>query len=122
MEQLEVKSYWSPDIHNPWGYKPWGNKVIFSLEIEIGFTNEKTRAVYSIIVATPEGLNSLTPDHILFHRASKILLVKSYFWDQITSIIKQKLASITINEQTAWDDIHYQLSRIFYLERSIFSI
>lgn len=112
-QKFEVKDYWSPDIYNPWAWNPENNSVFYLLEMTIGITGENKGDIYSVIVATPEGILDLNKAIIKKAELYKILLIYKYDWNQIRNIIDEKLASIHPNEGLQAYD---KLANMFYWE------
>lgn len=112
-QKFEVKNYWSPDIYDPWGWSPSDNSVFYLLEMNIGIAGEKESDIYSVIIATPEGIMNLKKDRIRLPKLYKILLLNQYDWDTVRDTINEKLANIKPSDgQQAID----QLASIFYWE------
>jgi hypothetical protein len=112
-QKFEVKYYWSPDIYDPWRWKPNDDSVFYLLEMNIGITGENESDIYSIIIATPEGIINLNKERIKLPKLYKILLLNQYDWDEVRSVIDEKLAHIKPSDgQQAYD----KLASIFYWE------
>jgi hypothetical protein len=112
-QKFEVKYYWSPDIHDPWRWSPNDNSVFYLLEMNIGITGDNESDIYSIIIATPEGIINLNKDRIKLPKLYKILLLNQYDWDKVRSAIDEKLAYIKPSDgQQAFD----KLASSFYWE------
>lgn len=95
-EKLEVKSYWSPDIDSPWGWEPEDNSVFYLLEMNIGIKGEVASDVYSVIVATPEGILRLREREncSVFSGIHKVLLLDLYRWEDVRNLIEVKLSGV----------------------------
>lgn len=95
-ERLEVKNYWSPDIDSPWGWEPEDNSVFYLLEMNIGIKGEAASDVYSVIVATPEGISRLREREScsIFSGIHKILLLDFYSWEDVRKLIEGRLSGI----------------------------
>ena len=95
-ERLEVKSYWSPDIESLWGWEPEDNSVFYLLEMNIGIKGEAASDVYSVIVATPEGISRLRErgGRSVFSGIHKVLLLDFYRWEDVRKLIEGKLSGI----------------------------
>ena len=112
-QKFEVKDYWSPDIYNPWAWSPEDNSVFYLLEMTIGIKGENKGDIYSVIIATPEGILKLNKERNKKTNLYKMLLIYQYDWNQIRNAIDEKLAHINPNEgQQAFD----KLANMFYWE------
>ncbi|WP_239366280.1 Imm8 family immunity protein [Snodgrassella communis] len=112
-QKFEVKYYWSPDIYDPWQWRPNDNSVFYLLEMNIGITGDNKSDIYSIIIATPEGIINLNKDKVKLPKLYKILLLNQYDWDKVRSAIDEKLAYINPSDgQQAFD----KLASSFYWE------
>ncbi|WEE80222.1 hypothetical protein LZ683_13135 [Comamonas testosteroni] len=80
-KKFEVKHYWSPDIYDPWGWEAESNSVFYLLEMNIGLTNDDKFDVYSIIIATPEGIFNLKENQI-----KNLNYIRCYYWKHMTGI------------------------------------
>lgn len=112
-QKFEVKYYWSPDIYDPWSWKPNDNSVFYLLEMNIGITGDSKSDIYSIIIATPEGIINLNKDRIKLPKLYKILLLNQYDWDKVRRAIDERLTYIKPSDgQQAFD----KLASSFYWE------
>jgi len=105
IKKFEVKSFWSPDIrnYNPWAWEPDDNEVFYLLEMKIGFAGEEASDVYSIIVATPEGILEKFSKRKHFDETYKIIIQKEYSWKNIVSHINYLISTIdTLYEYEAY--------------------
>lgn len=110
---LEVKSYETFEI-NPWCWEPDNNEVYYWLPMHIGFTGEDAADIYSIAVATPEGLMKIKNEQTnRLDRLYKMILLDTYSWEAVTKIIEKKLAEITDSGPMYISD---ELRRIFNWE------
>jgi hypothetical protein len=110
---LEVKYYWSPDIGNPWEWMPHDNEVLYLLEMSIGIVDATAADIYSVTVATPEGISRLDADSRYFSEISKILLIKQYSWMGVTQIIDSVLSGVDASSQLR---IQEDLGKYFHWE------
>jgi len=111
--QLEAKCYWSPDIGNPWDWTPEQNEVFYLLEINIGDIYGDAANIYSIIVATPEGILSMKEKNPL-NGVYKILLLNDYSWERVVHIINSIVSKIYAREElNKYLDLKYQSMKQF---------
>lgn len=110
---VEVKHYASPDVENLWSWQPESNCVFFLLEMNIGLVGETATDVYTVIIATPEGVSSLAPDSCCFNEVHKIMLVKNYSWERVKSRIEAKLFGM---KGLTESDVLFALRSLFYWE------
>lgn len=76
--KLEIKNYWSPDIYDAWTWEPIDNNVFYLLEMNIGMSDEDASDIYSVVVATTEGVSCLKNRKKLLNRQYKLTLVDEY--------------------------------------------
>ncbi|NUF48470.1 Imm8 family immunity protein [Gilliamella sp. ESL0250] len=112
-QKFEVKHYWSPDIHDPWRWKPEDNAVFYLLEMNIGITGKDETDIYSIIIATPEGIMNLNNNRIQQPKLYKMLLLYQYDWNKVRRTIDQQLALINPTDEIQALD---KLASSFYWE------
>jgi len=98
---LEVKHYWSPDIHNPWAWAPENNVVFYLLEMNIGKSSGDAADIYSVIVATPEGILSLRGERgaATLDRSYKILLLDEYSWEKVVHMVNSIVATVDASNE-----------------------
>ncbi|WP_407704078.1 Imm8 family immunity protein [Zophobihabitans entericus] len=75
-------------------WEPEDNLVYYLLEMNIGFVGNEASDIYTIIVATPEGIMALKEKKQFIPEIQKILLLNSYVWSDVRNIIEDKLSSI----------------------------
>lgn len=110
---VELKSYSCNDIKHIDQWFPHHNKIVYPLTLTIGLAEKAWGENYQIIIATPEGLSSLSDCHPLFNEISKYIIVNKYSWHEVEEIIEEKLADIEIYDFYDWQDIHEQLLQTF---------
>ncbi|WP_431615306.1 Imm8 family immunity protein [Enterobacter chengduensis] len=111
--KLEIKHYWSPDIYNPWTWKPIDNNVFYFLEMNIGMSDEDSSDIYSVVVATTEGVSSLKDKKNMLNKQYKMILVDEYSWKRVVSILNSIVSSIEIKNDIY---ISQKLCKNFYWE------
>lgn len=94
--KLEIKRYWSPDIYDPWTWTPVDNNVFYLLEMNIGMSDEDASDIYSVVVATIEGVSSLKDKKSMLNRPYKLILVDEYSWKRVISILNSIISNIEI--------------------------
>jgi len=112
-KKFEVKHYWSPDIYNPWGWEAEGNAVFYLLEMNIGLTDDDKSDIYSIIIATPEGIINLKGNSVSKPKLYKILLLERYDWNTVRKTIDERLSCIKSLDPIQSSN---ELANIFYWE------
>ncbi|WP_312948287.1 Imm8 family immunity protein [Superficieibacter sp.] len=111
--KLEIKNYWSPDIYDPWTWEPIDNNVFYLLEMNIGMSDEDASDIYSVVVATTEGVSCLKNKKKLLNRQYKLILVDEYSWKGVVSILNSIVSNIEIINNIY---ISQDLCRYFYWE------
>lgn len=114
-KKIEVKEYWSPDIYNPWIWEPTDNNVFYLLEMSIGISDENSADIYSVIIATPEGIYSLKDKKNMLNQEYKLILIDEYSWKEVISIIESIVSGIDLNLINN-DYISQELCKHFYWE------
>lgn len=111
--KLEIKHYWSPDIHNPWCWEPIDNNVFYLLEMNIGMTDDNASDIYSVMIATVDGIYSLKNKKHIVNKFYKLILVDEYSWGNIVSILNSMISNIDVKRE---DSISAGLRNCFYWE------
>ncbi|ENY9361168.1 Imm8 family immunity protein [Salmonella enterica] len=111
--KLEIKHYWSPDIYDPWTWESIDNNVFYFLEMNIGMSDEDSSDIYSVVVATTEGVSSLKDKKNMLNKQYKIILVDEYSWKRVVSILNSIVSSIEIKNDIY---IAQELCKHFYWE------
>ncbi|MES0300406.1 Imm8 family immunity protein [Citrobacter sedlakii] len=111
--KLEIKHYWSPDIYDPWTWEPVDNNVFYLLEMNIGMSDEDASDIYSVVVATAEGVSSLKHKKDMLNKQYKLILVDEYSWKGVMSILNSIISYIDIKNSI---NISQELCRYFYWE------
>lgn len=111
--KLEIKHYWSPDIYDPWTWESIDNNVFYFLEMNIGMSDEDSSDLYSVAVATIEGLSSLKDKKNMLNKQYKIILIDEYSWKRVVSILNSIVSSIEIKSNIY---ISQELCKYFYWE------
>ncbi|UWX93371.1 immunity 8 family protein [Enterobacter mori] len=111
--KLEIKHYWSPDIYDPWTWESIDNNVFYFLEMNIGMSDEDSSDLYSVAVATIEGVSSLKDKKSMLNKQYKIILIDEYSWKRVVSILNSIVSSIEIKNNIY---ISQELCKYFYWE------
>ena len=111
--KLEIKHYWSPDIYDPWTWESIDNNVFYFLEMNIGMSDEDSSDLYSVAVATIEGVSSLKDKKSMLNKQFKIILIDEYSWKRVVSILNSIVSSIEIKNNIY---ISQELCKYFYWE------
>jgi hypothetical protein len=112
-KQLVVKSYYCADIGNLYAWNPDDNKVFYCLDMSIGLSTEDGADNYSVIIATPEGISSLSDKDMISDQIYKIILMAEYSWEKVISTIESIVAKIDV----VYDfDAQDKLRSYFYWE------
>ncbi|MER3242421.1 Imm8 family immunity protein [Salmonella enterica subsp. enterica serovar Typhimurium] len=112
-KNLEIKHYWSPDIYDPWTWEPIDNNVFYLLEMNIGMSGEDASDIYSVIVATTEGVSALKDKNNMLNKQYKLILVGEYSWERVMSILNSIVLNIEIKSDIY---LSQELCRYFYWE------
>lgn len=112
-KKLEIKHYWSPDIYDPWTWEPVDNNVFYLLEMNIGMSGEDASDIYSVVVATTEGVFSLKDKSNMLNRQYKLILVDEYSWERVRSILNCIISNIEMISNVY---ISQELCKHFYWE------
>lgn len=113
MKSLSIKSWSSPDV-DPFRWEPEGDSdVCFLLEIEIGETDDERADLFTIQIATPEGLRTkLSPSGgVLADRA--MLVLSEYSWHGVQRTIQQLVQACAA---PTWNESVLRLQRYFRWE------
>lgn len=100
-KQLEIKGFHCSDIESLEKWKPPDNCVFYSLDMNIGYRGEDGCDIYSVMIATREGIAQLKRYHL--NCPYKIILIEKYSWQQVKDIIQNILdnAKQIINQMDA---------------------
>ncbi|UXN03190.1 immunity 8 family protein [Bartonella sp. HY406] len=88
-KQIEIKGFHCSDIDNLEKWKPLDNCVFYSLDMYIGYRGEDGCDIYSVMIATREGIAQLKHNHL--DHPYKIILIEKYSWQKVKDIIQNIL-------------------------------
>jgi hypothetical protein len=112
-KQLVVKSYYCADIDNLYAWNPDRNRVFYHLDMNIGLSAEDAADTYSVTIATPEGISSLSDKDITSDQIYKIILMAEYSWEKVISIIESIVSKIDVTYEF---DVQDKLRSYFHWE------
>jgi hypothetical protein len=116
---IEIKSLSSPDVEvDVWQPEP-SDGVCFLLEAEIGERGDDRRDLFQIIVATPEGLRTLTPTEppVLTDRAT--LVLTEFSWPALHRVLARIVRECAADD---WSATVLRLQRYFRWEYEDYTV
>lgn len=111
--KLQIKNYSSSDVDNLWAWEPETNAVFYCLEMDIGWEDEEAADIYSVIVATPNGVLDVGKNSLVFGEIHRILLLDLYSWRAVRTSIEAKVSAIDTYDES---EAVLMLERYFYWE------
>ena len=110
--ELWVESYSSPDILDFEGWSPQDTEsFVFLLEMEVGRSGSTGTDLFTVLVASPNGIKSMSKEFILRRRGC--ILVDCYSWEKIRKEIDRIVEHCS---SETWEECIVKLQKYFIWE------
>jgi hypothetical protein len=112
---LELRDYSSSDIERVWTWSPkHSSEVFFELTIDIGEHGHAGGNLFSLLVATPEGLRRVADTYSNYYFPDRaVLIFSTYSWNALMERINRILGQCSRN---SWQESLLCLRQFFKWE------